>query len=422
MPRAIREYGRFVAAIVVFGVISAVSGAYIVTQQRLRTPLEDRYEIAVELPTSQSLTSGQNQAVNVAGVRVGDVVRTRLREGRALVTLSIERGKLPHVYRDARAHLHPNTPLKDMQIELYPGRPPAPRMGSGDVLPVAQSTAPVDSDELLAALDTDTRAYFRVLISASERGLRGRGRDLRLALRALGPTTEQLRRVGDAMAVRRGQLARLVHNLAVLSRATAARDRELGTVVEAGAATLRALAGQDAALRQSVALLPSTLASARSSLVHATALANETGPTLNALMPTARRLPAALRAAGPLVARTEPFLRTQVRPLVREAAPVVADLGPAIANLQVLSPHLKTAFSVFDYVANELAYNPAGDDEGYLFWLAWFAHNANSALSTEDAHGPAIRGLALVSCSSLASQPSLGPVLQAFTGVVPACP
>lgn len=421
MRRAIREYGRFVAAIVIFGAISAVCGAYIVTQQRLRTPLEDRYEIAVELPTSQSLTSGQNQAVNVAGVRVGDVVRTRLREGRALVTLSIERDKLPRVYGDARAQLHPNTPLKDMQIELHPGRPPAPRLGEGDVLPVARSTSPVDSDDLTAALDADTRDYFRALVGASERGLRGRGRDLRLALRALGPTTEQLRRLGEAMAGRRRQLARLVHNLSVLSRATARKDRELGTVVEAGATTLRALASQDAALRESVALLPGTLGAARSSLANATELAGEAGPTLTALMPTARRLPAALRATDPLVRRTEPFLRAQVRPLVREAAPVVADLAPAIDNLEFLSPHLKVAFSVFDYVANELAYNPPGDDEGYLFWLAWFAHNANSALSTEDAHGPVIRGLALVSCSSLASQPSLGATLQGFTGVAPAC-
>jgi phospholipid/cholesterol/gamma-HCH transport system substrate-binding protein len=287
---------------------------------------------------------------------------------------------------------------------------------------VSQTTAPVDSDDLTAALDADTRTYFRALLSASERGLRGRGGDLGRTLQSLGPTTEQIRRLGDAMAGRRRQLGRLVHNLSLLSRATAAKDRELATVVEAGAATLRALASQDAALRESVSLLPPTLAAARSSLGHATTLADEAGPTLTALMPTARRLPATLRAADPLMRRTEPFLRTLVRPLVRDAAPVVRDLRPAIRNLGVLSPHLKVAFAVFDYIANELAYNPPGDDEGYLFWLAWFAHNANSALSTEDAHGPAIRGLVLASCSTLASQPSLGSLLQQFTAVTPACP
>jgi phospholipid/cholesterol/gamma-HCH transport system substrate-binding protein len=422
MRRAVREYGRFVAAIVVFAAISAVCGAYIVTQQRLRTPLEDRYEVRVELPTSQSLTSGQNQAVNVAGVRVGDVVSTRLREGRALVTLSIERDRLPRVHADARVALRPNTPLKDMQIELYPGRAPAPRLGEDDVLPVSRATVPVDSDELTAALDADTRAYFRALVAASERGLRGRGGDLRLALRALGPTTEQLRDLGAALSARRRELARLVHNLSLLTRATAEKDRQLATVVESGATTLRAIAGQDAALRESVALLPGTLSAARSSLHRATALADETGPALSALMPTARRLPRALRAADPLLTRAEPFLRTQVRPLVREGGPLVADLVPTIDNLEVLSPHLRTAFSVFDYVANELAHNPAGKEEGYLFWLAWFAHNANSALSTQDAHGPVIRGLTLFSCSSVASQPEAGAFLQALTGVSPACP
>ena len=422
MRRAFAEYGRFVAAIVLFGAVSAACGIYIVTQQRLRTPLEDRYEVRVELPSSQSLTSGQNQAVNVAGVRVGDVVSTRLREGRSLVTLSIERGRLPRVHADARVQLRPNTPLKDMQIELHPGRPPAPVLDEGDLLPVSRATVPVDSDELTAALDADTRAYFQALVVAAERGLRGRGRDLRLALRALGPTTEQLRDLNGALVARRRELARLVHNLAVLTRATAAKDRELATAVEAGATTLRAVAEQESALRESVALLPGTLSAARSSLVNATALADETGPALRALMPTARRLPRALRAADPLLRRTEPLLRTQVRPLIREAGPVVADLVPAIDNLEFLSPHLKTAFAVFDYVANELAHNPPGEEEGYLFWLAWFAHNANSALSTGDAHGSVIRGLALFSCSSVASQPEAGPVLQALTGVTPACP
>jgi phospholipid/cholesterol/gamma-HCH transport system substrate-binding protein len=139
-------------------------------------------------------------------------------------------------------------------------------------------------------------------------------------------------------------------------------------------------------------------------------------------MPTARRLPGALRATDPLVRRFEPLVRTRLRPLVRDAAPVVADLGPAITNLEFLSPHLKVAFTIFDYVANELAYNPPGADEGYLFWLAWFAHNANSALSTEDAHGPLIRGQTLFSCSSVASQPQAATFLQGLTGVVPACP
>ena len=81
MSRAVREYGRYVAVIVFFALLSVVCGAYILSQQHLRTPFQDRYTVKVELPTSQSLTSGKNQPVNVAGVRVGDVVKTELDDG-----------------------------------------------------------------------------------------------------------------------------------------------------------------------------------------------------------------------------------------------------------------------------------------------------------------------------------------------------
>ena len=422
MSRALREYGKFVAVILAFAIASAVCGAYIVSQQHLRTPFQNRYELRVEMPSAESLTSGLNQPVNVAGVRVGDVVNTELRNGRALVKLSIDRGQLPAVYADGHASLVPRTPLKDMQIELYPGRRAAGKVPEGGVLRSASNTIPIDSDELSAALDADTRAYFTALVSAASRGMAGRGRDLRSALRALGPTTEQLRRITGLLAARRSALGRLVHNLSTLSVAAAGRDRELAQVVDAGSATLRAVASQDAALRESVALLPGVLRRARGTLTDATPFAEAIPPTLAALTPTARRLPAALRAAGPLANVAEPFIRTQVRPLVREAGPLVDDLGVTVSNLSRLSPHLVAAFKVFDYVANELAYNPPGDDEGFLFWTAWFAHNANSALSTEDAHGTVIRGLALVSCSTATSQPDLGQILQFLTATTPNCP
>jgi phospholipid/cholesterol/gamma-HCH transport system substrate-binding protein len=244
VSRAIREYGRYVAAIVFFAVLSVVCGVYILSQQHLRTPFQDRYTVKVQMPTSQSLTSGKNQPVNVAGVRVGDVVKTELQDGRSTVTLSVDKHKLPAVFSDAEAQLRPNTPLKDMQIELFPGHRASGRLRDGGTIRVEKTLVPVDSDEFLAALDADTRAYFQALVAASERGLKGRGHDLRAALRALGPTTTQLHQLGDALAARRTEMRRLVHNLAVLSHATAAKDRELGTAVEAGATTLRAIAGR----------------------------------------------------------------------------------------------------------------------------------------------------------------------------------
>ena len=48
---------------------------------------------------------------------------------------------------------------------------------------------------------------------------------------------------------------------------------------------------------------------------------------------------------------------------------------------------------MLDEVANAVAYNPPGSEEGYLFWTAWFFHNTASVFSSSDVHGAVTRGL-----------------------------
>jgi phospholipid/cholesterol/gamma-HCH transport system substrate-binding protein len=123
----------------------------------------------------------------------------------------------------------------------------------------------------------------------------------------------------------------------------------------------------------------------------------------------------------PLLRDAEPILREDLRPLVREATPLVADLRPSVRDLRPATGDLVRTGKVLNYVANELGYNPPGPEEGYLFWVSWFIHNANSILTTEDAHGATWRGLVMVSCSSLGqllnTNPALAPLLSA-----PICP
>jgi phospholipid/cholesterol/gamma-HCH transport system substrate-binding protein len=421
MRRDLRRQGRWLIPIFAFMAIAVVAGAYLAVHERLRTPFQDRYALNVELASSESLTPGLGQPVNVAGVRVGDIVDARLHAGRSIVSLSIDPHKLPRVFANAQASLHPNTPLKDMQIDLYPGGPPARPLAHGATIPLASTQVPLDLVDFNGALDADTRAYFGTLVRDAQLGLRGRGEDLRQLLVALGPTAAQVRQIAHLMSVRRADVSRLVHNLNVLTTAAAARDRQLGQAVAQGDATVSALAGQDAALRTSISGLPPTLASARSALAHATTFAGTLGPTLDALMPAAKALPGALRAARPLLARAEPLVRSRLRPLVRQAQPLVAGLTPAVHDLSGATPDLTSAFRVLDYVANELVYEPP-NREGYLFWLAWFAHNTDSMLSLDDAHGSVWRTLGLVSCASVTQQPQLAPLLEAVTGVAPVCP
>jgi phospholipid/cholesterol/gamma-HCH transport system substrate-binding protein len=421
-------------AILALIAVSVVAAIYILGHQHLRTPLQDRYTIKAELENSIALTPGLNQPVNVAGVRIGDVVGVTLRNGRAVVKMSIDPHKLPRVYANAGAVMVPNTGAKDMQVDLTPGHPPAPVMKHGAMIPVGQTSAPLNSDDLTDALDSDTRAWFATLVNGFGTGLHGRTADLKGLIRALGPTAQETRQLGDALSGRRQAIARLVHNLQVLTTATAAKDSQLARVVDASDATLGAIGSQDQALRQAVDQLPTTLAKAQTTLGDAATFSKGLAPTLTAHVPgglgptpstnsdAARRLVAAVRATGTLVSTATPIIRNDARPLVRALYPVANNLSPAMTDLTKFAPYLAGAFQVVNYAVNELAYNPAGANEGFLYSLDWFLHNQDSFLSTEDANGGAWRGLILVSCSSLDRTPGLSTILEPVLGALPVCP
>jgi phospholipid/cholesterol/gamma-HCH transport system substrate-binding protein len=78
-------------------------------------------------------------------------------------------------------------------------------------------------------------------------------------------------------------------------------------------------------------------------------------------------------------------------------------------------PALTDSFKVLAYTTNELAYNQGSKNPGFLYWLAWFAHNSDSFISNSDANGPAWRALLLTSCSSLKSA-TIGPLLELVLG------
>ena len=251
---------------------------------------------------------------------------------------------------------------------------------------------------------------------ASTTGTRGRGKDLHKLFLALGPTAHQARELGAVIATRRQELQRLVHSLSSLAQVTGGRQEQLVDLIRGADRTLAAVGGQDAALRSALSDLPGTLAKTRSVIDNANGFTDQLPSTLNQLMPFARQLPDAMRAAGPLVNDSELLVRAQLRPFAREAQPLAREVIPATRRLSDATPYLTRAFQVLAYVTNELAYNPPGDDEGHLFWLSWLAHNTASLFSTEDAHGAVARGFLMVSCDTLRVDPTVTVLLDALIG------
>ena len=407
MKRAIRTHLRdFVALMVLFLIALGVSG-YLLSNQRLYLPKwvpgvgSDFYKVNAEFWTAQAVTPGQGQTVNVAGVKVGEITKVELRDGVAVVELSI-RPKYAPIYRDAHMLLRPKTGLKDMIVELDPGTKKAGALPEGGTIPV-QNTAPdVNVDEILSSLDSDTTAYLQILVNGGAEGLAGDApAELRETLKRFEPTNRYLARATRLLARRRQNLKRVVHNFALITDELGTRDRQLTELVSSANANFRALAASDQNIRDSVRLLPGTLTTARDTLVKADAFAEELGPTAQSLRPTARALGPALAATRPFLRTTTPVIKNQLRPFARDVQPTVRQLARAAKYLDPLTPRLTKTFKFVNAVLNTLAFNPEGSEEGYLFWASWVNHAGAAVFSTQDAHGPIRRGIIITSCTSV---------------------
>jgi phospholipid/cholesterol/gamma-HCH transport system substrate-binding protein len=390
-------YTRFLAMFAVFGVLGVGATVYLLVHQRVVLPFQSLYSVKARFAAANGVLAGTGQPVNVAGVKVGQVTGVELSDGSAVVTMTLERDKLPHVYQDAGATLTPITPLGDMSVDLNPGQPPAPPMRAGGVIGLRATRTPVSLSDVLSSLDADTRDYLTTLVSSLQTGLRGRGDDMRRMFRALSPTVDQMGRISRALADRRTKLASFVHDLVQVTHA-ASEDRQLSSFVVAGNRALEAMTAHEAALRATIAELPPTLRLTWRTLNDVRPFAEELGPSLRSFEPAVRRLPSVLPQAQRFANVAVPALRDQIRPMVRQAIPYFDALAPAITQLNASLPSTTGMLQTFNYLTNELAFVPGGDDQGFLKWIAWAAHNLDSGSTTGDANGSIGRGTALADC------------------------
>lgn len=412
MTRVIRKNLGPFTAIIVLVAIAAVVGGYILDNQRFRFPLvEDKpMRINVELDTAQAVTPGQGQTVQVAGVQIGDIGEVSLKDGRAVVGLDIKQEFEDLIHPDATALLRPRTGLKDMYVQVFPGKEGEP-VQQGFTIPISASLTDVDLDEILSELDARTRDYLTLLANGAGEGLRGKGEALAEVLERYGPTVRDLGRVNREVAKERVALRRLVTSLSQVNGELARRPQDLTRLVNGANGTLRAFAREDDDLRDAVGELAPTLQTATATLNAVTPFAQELGPATRALLPAVRELENVNEQVSPFAREATPIVRRRIRPFVRAAVPLVKDLAPAARGLGRAFPELDRNAEVLNDFVNMLGHNPAGReapdkegrDEGYLFHLGWLAHQTTNLQSVDDAHGP-LRPIFLTgTCSTLTS-------------------
>jgi phospholipid/cholesterol/gamma-HCH transport system substrate-binding protein len=437
MRRAIKVHRQDFLAVAALLVAALAVVAYVLRHQPSFTFGKSYYTVHARFSTGAAITSGQGQAVTIAGVQVGQIGGISLKDGQADVTMNLYKKYRP-IYRDATVLLRPRTPLKDMYLALDPGTRSAGAVPAGGTLPASSTAADVDVDQILSSLDTDTRNYLLLLLSGGAQifqdtpgasaGVGGTQStapspravdDLRGTFKRFAPLNRDTARFTRLLAQRQRNITRAVHNLQLVAGSLGSVETQFTSLIRASNTNFGAISSQDANLRTALTLLPPTLQTTTQTLAKVQGFATQSGTTLNALLPFAHALGPALQAAQPLLRDTTPVIRDELRPFTTAVTPLANTLNAGSVKLSKATPDLTRSIAVLNSLLNTLAFEPRGKEQGYLFWGSWLAHIADSLTSTQDSHGAIVRSLFMGTCPELQllevtiekGSPSLGPIL-----------
>ena len=274
--------------------------------------------------------------VRIAGVNVGKVTGVHHIGGGgqgAIVDLTIDGAGLP-LHTDATIAIRPRIFLEgNFFVDVHPGSPSAPVLHDGDTVPIQQTSAPVQLDQVLATLDTSTRSDLKTLLHELSIALSGRGgAGFNRSIPFWAPAYKGLALVSDGLqGTAPHDLSKLIASSGRVAASVDADPAALQQLVTAADRTFTPLAAENAALAAAVAELPRTLRAGIPAL-----------DALEASFPSVRTLVTELRPAVrsllPVLVAGIPFAR-QVRKLVSksELRGLVGELRPTVAALTQLN-------------------------------------------------------------------------------------
>jgi phospholipid/cholesterol/gamma-HCH transport system substrate-binding protein len=304
------------------------------------------YELKATFTNSANIA--EKSPVRIAGVEVGKVIKSERDGDATTVTFTVDNSGRP-IHKDAFASIRPRIFLEgNFFIELDPGSPTSPELGSGGTIPVSHTSTAVQIDEVLTALQSPVRADLGRLLEGYGKALTNEptpaedldqlpqvqgltaGQALNKVFQYGGEAGKYSAQVTQALTgTQKNDLARMVAGSSRTFGAFAANQAALQGLIDNFNTFTGALADQSENLSTTVGELAPTLKTAHSSLV-----------SLDKSLPPLRTYAIELRPAvaelPELIASSKPWL-AQVRPLLSEkeaggTARLLAESTPGLAG------------------------------------------------------------------------------------------
>jgi phospholipid/cholesterol/gamma-HCH transport system substrate-binding protein len=292
-------------------------------------PFRSHYEVKAAFKSANNLRKAS--PVRIAGVEVGKVTkveRARKGDNGAIVTMRIQDKGRP-LHEDAHFKIRPRIFLEgNFFVDVTPGTT-GKEVADNHTFPVNQTDTPVQLDEILTALQTDTREDLKTLLREYSAGLEGKGgKGFNASIPYWKPAYRDSAIVAEAtLGENEHDLSGYIDRAGIVAGALDRNRGQLKALITNFRQTAGAFARENQSLETAIAELPRTLRVAQPAL-----------DALNGSFPGLRGLAKDLRpgveSSGPTIDVTLPLL-TQLRGLASkpELRGLTADLRPTIPSL-----------------------------------------------------------------------------------------
>lgn len=317
------------------------------------------YELKATFTNSANIAL--KSPVRIAGVEVGKVISTERDGDATTVVFTVDNSGRP-IHKDAFASIRPRIFLEgNFFVELDPGSPSSPELGSGGTIPISHTSTAVQIDQVLTALQSPVRADLGRLLESygnalthepteaenldqlpQVKGLSG-GQALNKAFQYGGEAGKYSAQVTQALTgTQKHDLAKLVAGSGRTFAAFSANQAALQGLIDNFNVITGALANQSENLSTTVRELAPTLRTVHTSLVSL----DKSLPPLRTyaieLKPAVAELPELISSSKPWLAQVSPLLSGKegggVAKLLAEATPGLA--GATQAGKEVALPQL----------------------------------------------------------------------------------
>ncbi len=335
MSRRRKGISRFTAGVIGLAVIIVFT---YLGFTKFANPFSSSYTIHAIFANANELTPAS--LVRIAGVNVGKVqsispvssCRGENPCSAADVTMTIDGSGLP-IHRDATFAIRPRIFLEgNFFVDIHPGSPSAPAAPSGFTFPIQQGVEPVQFDQVLSSLQSNTRQNLQILLEQYGTAVKQGGPAYNASIQYWLPAYKYTAIVAhDFLGYQPDDLSTWIAEGGTVAQALDTHPQTLENLVSDFNTTAGAFARENVALEQAVAQLPKTLSAAIPAF-----------NALNAAFPPTERLATALipgvKSTGPMVDASLPFF-SQLRQLVQpsELQGLAKDLKPTIPALDTLT-------------------------------------------------------------------------------------